>query len=422
MREQTINGFLQECFGVCVVDAQTDRIVHANHRLEELWGQGLCGRRCYEVLSGGEQPCTFCPYRMGEGGGAAPYSWEYYDQVRRRCYQMFGRRVQENGRDYWVSAVIDATEMMKLSRASTRYLALIEGISQMQLALVGRSGLAFEQVLPIFTRIFRVRAAAFFGFSGGGWRMYLYREGQTGIEHDNLGAPSGDRQAYVRALVAARCAGAGITEDEVLCYPVNACGEPFGVFAVVPPRGGSVDDMEIAVRVLHVYAENAVISARMEWESSHDRMTGLLSRNQYDLHARGLYQTEPAVSVVSADLDRLKQINDQYGHSAGDAAIRQAAGALTDAAEDSPDIRLYRMGGDEFAAVLTGQAAAQAEAFCARVRAALEARRADTQGPAAELSLGVSGPASGARLDELYKQADREMYEEKARRRVGRAD
>jgi diguanylate cyclase (GGDEF)-like protein len=119
------------------------------------------------------------------------------------------------------------------------------------------------------------------------------------------------------------------------------------------------------------------------------------------------------------DLDGLKTINDGFGHAAGDAALVSAASILRSTVRVT-DI-VGRIGGDEFAAVLVGVSAIEAEERCDRVR-----RAASTSAPDEHpltVSIGIAELEQGKldTLDELIDAADRAMYAGRRMRRRARA-
>ena len=106
----------------------------------------------------------------------------------------------------------------------------------------------------------------------------------------------------------------------------------------------------------------------------HDALTGLPNRVLFAERLAGIVEqlgrSPEMVAVLCLDLDRFKEVNDTYGHPAGDALLRQVAGRLR--REVSPSDTLSRLGGDEFAVILNGlQDAGDAAAFAERVIFAL---------------------------------------------------
>jgi diguanylate cyclase (GGDEF)-like protein len=126
---------------------------------------------------------------------------------------------------------------------------------------------------------------------------------------------------------------------------------------------------------------------------------------------------EYPISILSADLDGLKLINDTLGHNKGDEMLIRCTEALVSSLRQS-DI-LARIGGDEFAAILPKTDSTEAEAIYARIRATIEAYNQDSTDLPLSISIGMAtanATDSSALLDTL-KTADNLMYREKLYRR-----
>lgn len=152
--------------------------------------------------------------------------------------------------------------------------------------------------------------------------------------------------------------------------------------------------------------------------SRHDTLTGLANRNHLRafLRARLEHRPLPDCSLVmfNLDLDNFKNINDVFGHSGGDAVLREVAKRLMNCV--SPHDLLARQGGDEFILVATRladtQAAAQlCECLIARIA---EPFRLDGQEMFIGLSIGIAVcPADSSDADDLLKFSDMALYEAK---------
>jgi diguanylate cyclase (GGDEF)-like protein len=149
-------------------------------------------------------------------------------------------------------------------------------------------------------------------------------------------------------------------------------------------------------------------------------LTGLLNRNSIlekldDELSRAARAGNP-VSVLMADLDRFKSINDCHGHLAGDAVLREAARRLKSTARRYDSVGRY--GGEEFLIVLPGCDASQAAVQAERMRQAIGATPFQTpsQPVPVTASLGVAccyNCAPGA----LVRKADDALYAAKAKGR-----
>jgi diguanylate cyclase (GGDEF)-like protein len=148
-----------------------------------------------------------------------------------------------------------------------------------------------------------------------------------------------------------------------------------------------------------------------------DPLTGLENRAAWDEHvlaeeARRVRYAR-AVTIVSADLDNLKAVNDRYGHEAGDRLIRAAANLLRRHARGSD--RIARVGGDEFLILMPETDLTGAGRYLARVRAAIR-RIQETEVSALQLSFGAATAKDGESLVSVMGRADAAMYAAKKRR------
>ena len=169
-----------------------------------------------------------------------------------------------------------------------------------------------------------------------------------------------------------------------------------------------VDDAQAELRVQHDQLRRAAL---------YDTLTDSLNRRAYAQGvglemARGTYGT-----VVIADLDNLKSVNDAHGHAAGDRLLRQCADLLRSTLR--PYDKLYRWGGDEFLLVMPS---ARGEDVEARLREVLsQAAAIAVSGGSAhvqlEVSLGAADYTSAEGLDESIQLADEAMYRQKHARK-----
>jgi len=108
-----------------------------------------------------------------------------------------------------------------------------------------------------------------------------------------------------------------------------------------------------AIQIVINYKSAMVRALSAEHEnlelSRHDPLTGLLNRGGLDARLEGVAPTQP-VAIIAMDLDGFKEINDTYGHAAGDHVLEQVAARMR--MKVSGVYALARLGGDEFMAVL----------------------------------------------------------------------
>ena len=146
-----------------------------------------------------------------------------------------------------------------------------------------------------------------------------------------------------------------------------------------------------------------------------DPLTGRLNRSGLtEMLVRTLDEAERAnepVSVLMLDLDDFKQVNDRFGHAAGDAALRWAGARLTDGLR--ADSAVGRLGGDEFVAILPLTGPHEAAMVAGRVSTALAERVGASVGWA-------TAPKDGLDAATLLRIADGRLYAIKAARKAGR--
>jgi diguanylate cyclase (GGDEF)-like protein/PAS domain S-box-containing protein len=126
----------------------------------------------------------------------------------------------------------------------------------------------------------------------------------------------------------------------------------------------------------------------LSWSSSHDSLTDLINRAEFERRLRALVGNRRRfpVSALFIDLDHFKVINDSAGHAAGDRVLVDIARLFT--AQVREDDTVARLGGDEFAVVLQGCEGDNAARVAEKMRAAVEAYRLPWKG--LDLSLGAS--------------------------------
>lgn len=139
-------------------------------------------------------------------------------------------------------------------------------------------------------------------------------------------------------------------------------------------------------------------------QSEQDALTGLKNRMAFAAAAHAVEVKEEGATVVVCDIDGLKWINDSMGHQTGDEVIRQAATALVACCPRQAQI--YRMGGDEFIALLPVKLSMEA---CEQLKACLEEHTSHKE--YLRLSVGMACLEKKGSLKETIRLADCAMYQ-----------
>jgi diguanylate cyclase (GGDEF)-like protein len=173
---------------------------------------------------------------------------------------------------------------------------------------------------------------------------------------------------------------------------------------------GLVVGAAVVVRLLSERVE--LLIAELRNAASSDPLTGLANRRGLAAaYTRELARHERSgapFALLVADLDRFKQINDQLGHKAGDRALVEIAELLRQ--QVRPIDTAARIGGDEFALLLSGADDVHAAGVAERLDAAVH-EHATREGWPGGISIGISvTTADGPTLDELLRHADSRLY------------
>lgn len=148
-----------------------------------------------------------------------------------------------------------------------------------------------------------------------------------------------------------------------------------------------------------------------------DSLTGLRNRRSFDTAfaealSRLARANEP-VGLLVLDIDHFKKINDTFGHSAGDEALRALARAME--LHVRPYDQIFRIGGEEFAILLSNSQIEDARLTAERLRQAVEALRVQAAGHLIELtiSIGLVAATRATRAEDLLGIADAALYRAK---------
>ncbi|NBJ14849.1 MAG: GGDEF domain-containing protein [Dehalobacter sp. 4CP] len=151
-------------------------------------------------------------------------------------------------------------------------------------------------------------------------------------------------------------------------------------------------------------------------KSATDYLTKLGNKRSFSHTVEALFRdaqhSNRAFALLMIDVNRFKQINDTFGHPAGDAVLKHIAGALA-AAMESPR-GCFRYGGDEFAILLANASPFAVELSRAAIHEEIEALTIDElHGYRVSVSIGMAMWEKGKTLQDLIDEADQDLYEQK---------
>jgi two-component system cell cycle response regulator len=262
---------------------------------------------------------------------------------------------------------------------------------------------------------------------------------RAGTENDDSNEPAGNGLtewvfAHGQPLIIpdvtgdARYLGKDPSVRSALAFPLSSRGRVIGVLVAESQAPGafSQGDLTLMSAVgsqLAASLEAAQMHDLLKREATRDPLTRLANRRvllermeQQIAHAE---RHNEGFSVVFLDVDQLKAINDTHGHLAGDALLREVAGALIEAVRGEDLVA--RFGGDEFVVLLPATQANPAEVVGHRITEAIRRHRFLSGSQLISIpgvSLGIATyPLSGKTPEQLLAAADKTLYRQKLRKR-----
>lgn len=175
-------------------------------------------------------------------------------------------------------------------------------------------------------------------------------------------------------------------------------------------------DREVRSRTKQLQEANS----RLQQMSSTDALTGLYNRRQFDESLDRQFELArrqgTELSVLVIDLDHFKQLNDTYGHAAGDDVLREVSARLKKTLKRPTD-RAFRYGGEEFVVLLADSGSSAARIVAKEIWSAIrgETMTVGNHTLKVTVSIGIATATPGAdgEAGALFKLADRQLYRAK---------
>lgn len=182
---------------------------------------------------------------------------------------------------------------------------------------------------------------------------------------------------------------------------VNAVGDMMGL---------GCDAMKEMAAMKRLNDERERMRKLLEYESSHDKLTGVYNRNQYISDLQGQFSQVQCAGILFFDLNNLKAVNDHYFHAEGDKLLCRLADAICQEAVSGN--KCYRIGGDEFVLIVPNCTKHELELCRKRILRTLEEGDRMEAIPC-DVAVGSAWSPSGKNLESLVSEADLRMYENK---------
>ncbi len=215
----------------------------------------------------------------------------------------------------------------------------------------------------------------------------------------------------------------GYQTRSILCIPVtNSRGEVIGAYQAI----NKMDDKgywyfderdQSRLTMAAVFCGKTLESQILYSESQLDQLTGLKNRRgYYEYYEKNIhpYLLQQSCSVIMADIDFFKRVNDTYGHNAGDVVLKCIAAILRNSVGTAGEV--IRWGGEEFVILMRGCAVSQAAVFAEQIRKRVETSICYFEDIPIRvtMSFGVKALQSDLSPEENVKGVDEKLYEAKA--------
>lgn len=202
---------------------------------------------------------------------------------------------------------------------------------------------------------------------------------------------------------------------------VRHAGKAFAIMGVIGALGSALWKIDPLLELLLVgplfalalyqrYAYRTAVAAR---DAETDALTGVRNHRAYQLRLTDAIELAQPFALAALDIDDFKGVNDRFGHPTGDEVLQLLAETMSAL---YPLTDIFRVGGEEFAILLTGSDADAASALAAVERLHERLTRVDTpHGERLTVSVGVAlWPAMATTRDELIRLVDSALYSAKA--------
>ena len=170
------------------------------------------------------------------------------------------------------------------------------------------------------------------------------------------------------------------------------------------------ETLELRTFVLGSEIGNYMLIDSLKISSTRDLLTGVMNRNEMNNYVSDLFRRKVAkgqsVGVIFADVNGIKKLNDQSGHTAGDILLKESAEALKSLFDEE---QIFRAGGDEFSIILTGVSEDEIGRMVEAIRDLSKAN------PRVSFSAGGSVAGDGKEIHRVFRFAYERMVKDKTR-------
>ncbi len=418
---------------VYVTDMDSYELVYINKYGRENYGvaslEELRGRRCYDLLQKCSSPCSICTNSHLKPGQF--YEWRYYNGLLGKTFLIKDTMIVENGHRYRLEIAIDLGEVDKQKKAIKEFTSNETMVNDaLRLSL---SEPTPEKSIEVLLK--------HLGQSLKSDRVYIFEERDNGTVCNTYEWCAGGvepqkdflqevpfevvslwydtfrrgENIIVKGLESIRESDPKVYEallpqqvDSLVVSPLIMNDKIIGFYGVDNPPKEFLNHISVMFMVLGYFISSILkrrnLVERLEKLSYYDQLTGGLNRHGMNEFIATV-DHNASIAIIYCDVMGLKKVNDTQGHLAGDALLVRAYECLCNTFSKET---VFRIGGDEFLVLRSNATKEEMDEKVQHLRDNMASF---------DLQFAVGAvwePKCNGRIAELMKQADAQMYEDKA--------
>lgn len=391
------------------------------------------GKKCYEVIVGGKEPCEFCTNHLLRRDKF--YMWTYHNALSGLDYLLRDTLVPWRGKNYRFSMSIDLSEYLDrdIERNELIYReASINDALAIALREEDPSKSIQKMLWKIGSELNADRISIFERGEEQGTVSNTYEWCRNGVEpmkakmqrvpltpcflYDTFREQHIVRIPDYEAYLAEHPHLEHYLPDirRFIAVPLKISDKIIGHVQIVNSKEqvfqASSYLMMTLSRFIAIMIRNRDAARELERMSQRDQMTGLLNRRGLSNYFMDLPKGI-SCAFFFGDVNGLKRMNDEHGHEAGDALIKTVADIMLQAQQQAGKGHVFRMGGDEFLMIVEQSDEAQADAIQQALREAFRTHHVS-------VALGALVSMTPILdMDAIITKVDREMYKDKGKKK-----
>ncbi len=416
---------------IYAADIDSYELLYLNRHARELYGihslEELKGKKCYQVLQNSAAPCAMCTNSKITTGNV--YCWEHYNHLLKEMFVLKDQMILHDNRRIRVEIATRVTDNNKNHRYN--------GIGDLSVLINECMRLSLEQIAPdhgiqqlieyLGMMLLSDRVYIFELNQQRQWdNTYEWCASHVTAEIDNLkDIPYEEtalwNQEFLQDHFVTIPDIEKIKESDPAVYhylkpqnihsiivgPLYRDGELVGFYGIDNPPRDTIEEVSTMIKtighVIETMLQKRDLVHRLEELSYRDQMSKLGNRFAMEQFFKTV-DPHDSIGIVYCDVCGLKRVNDTLGHAAGDKLLLSACNCLREAFDG---YELYRIGGDELLAVVSGVSRQDFETCCRKIRTIILQK-------AIPLAVGsIWEPSIQEEYHTLIEQADTLMYQDK---------